>query len=98
MGLPGEAKKTARVRPSIAAATLSGSSVQPPWPWSIRTERTCAPTSRAMPPAFGQTGSMAIRLSPTSQLSWMASMMAFMPLKVTVIRSGPTGLRPRPVR
>ena len=51
-----------------------------------------------MPPALGQTGSTAMTLSPASQVSWIASMIAFMPLKVTVIRSGPIGWRPSPVR
>ena len=40
----------------------------------------------------------AMMLSPGSQHSWIASMIAFMPLKVTVIRSGPIGCRPRPLR
>ena len=51
-----------------------------------------------MPPAFGHTGSTATTLSPLSQHSCSASMIAFMPLKVTVIRSGPIALAPRPLR
>ena len=51
-----------------------------------------------MPPVFGQTGSMATMLSPASQISVRASMMAFMPLAVTVMRSGPTGRAPRPLK
>ena len=64
----------------------------------MRTERTDAPASRAMPTTLGHTGSMTTMLSPGSAISWMASMMAFIPPVVTVIRSGPIGRALRPVR